>query len=215
MVTPEIIASPPSEKPVPRRSVRIEYLGFQSVGEHREYRLATYGPDAPTEHRFLVANSAFGAGRLRLQDGPDVCFQKLLRAVTAGEPLPAGTITIDEADLTHYREAHTHVAKHRTRTPSANPRPAYVPPPPPRARVAPRPAPVVVVPSGPPPLEEGQRVSHAVFGAGVTTSSEGGHTVVRFDTDGPKTFVTSMVELEVLSAPHTWQTTPRGKNKPR
>ena len=64
-------------------------------------------------------------------------------------------------------------------------------------------------------LEEGQRVSHAVYGAGVTASSTGGHTVVRFDDEGSKTFVTSMVELVVLSAPHTWQTSPRGKNKPR
>jgi hypothetical protein len=48
----------------------------------------------------------------------------------------------------------------------------------------------------------------------VTTSSSGGHTVVRFDQDGLKTFITSMLDVAVLSAPHTWETGPRGNNRP-
>ena len=67
---------------------------------------------------------------------------------------------------------------------------------------------------GSPALEEGQRVSHAVFGAGVTASSSGGRTAVHFDLNGPKTFVTALLKLEVLSAPGTWETGPRGKNRP-
>jgi hypothetical protein len=63
-------------------------------------------------------------------------------------------------------------------------------------------------------LHEGQRVSHTAFGVGVVTSARRGRTIVRFDDDGPRMFVTSMVELEVLSAPHTWETSPRGKNRP-
>ena len=39
-------------------------------------------------------------------------------------------------------------------------------------------------------------------------------TVVSFDGDGPRSFVTSMLEVEVLSAPHTWNTSPRGVNRP-
>jgi len=64
-------------------------------------------------------------------------------------------------------------------------------------------------------LHQGQRVSHTAFGVGVVTSSRRGHTVVCFDEGGPRTFVTSMVELEVLSAPNKWETGPRGKNRPR
>jgi len=48
----------------------------------------------------------------------------------------------------------------------------------------------------------------------VTTASSAGHTAVCFDTGGTKTFVTSLLEVEVLSAPHTWQTNRRGVNRP-
>ena len=65
-----------------------------------------------------------------------------------------------------------------------------------------------------PTLADGQRVNHAVFGMGVTTETTRAHTVVRFDRDGPKRFVTSMLEVEVLSAPHTWETNRRGMNRP-
>jgi hypothetical protein len=47
----------------------------------------------------------------------------------------------------------------------------------------------------------------------VTGATSGGHTVVRFDQDGPKTFVTSLLEVDVLSAPQTWESGPRG-NRP-
>jgi hypothetical protein len=65
-----------------------------------------------------------------------------------------------------------------------------------------------------PVLEEGQRVRHAVFGLGVTTAATSARTVVSFDLDGPRSFVTSMLEVEVLSAPHTWSTGRRGVNSP-
>lgn len=151
-------------------------------------------------------------GRVRLQDGPDVCYRKLLSAV-AGEAPPPVSITIDDVYLASYRETVTPVNKHRSWSPSSPPTPPAVPRRPPRAA----PAPVVAPPVtkvGHPALEEGQRVSHALFGVGVTASSSGGHTVVCFDVDGPKTFVTSLLKLDVLSAPGTWETGPRGINRP-
>jgi hypothetical protein len=201
----------------PGRFVRVEYLGFQNVVEHREFRYSVSGPDGSTEFRLRIVMAAFGDGRVRLQDGPDVCYQKLLRAVAAGETEPV-LITLDDADLVSYREIHTHTPKHRTwtRPPSpANPVASAVAPRPFVRRPAP-PVPVAppVVKDTGPVLEEGQRVSHAVFGVGVTTSSNRGHTVVRFDQDGPMTFVTSMLKVDVLSAPHTWEAGPRGVNRP-
>jgi hypothetical protein len=190
--------------------VRVEYLDFQNVAEHREFRLRVYGPDGWTEFRLRIAMAAFGAGRVRLQDGPDVCYQKLLRAVAAGETASPDVITIDDVDLASYREAHTQVPKHRSWTPSSPPTRAIVPPQQPRTR-SPQP-PVAPLPTNDtgPAFEKGQRVSHAVFGVGVTTSSSGGHTVVRFDQDGPKTFVTSMLKVDVLSAPHVLESGRRG-----
>jgi hypothetical protein len=213
---PTLPSSPPS---VAR--VRVEYLGFRTVDEQREFRLRVYDSARSSEFKFRIALAAFGAARVRLQDGPDVCYQRLLHTVAAGEAaspdaLMRDVITIDEADLVSYREAHTHVPKRRSWTSA----PAETPAAPaplvfPRKARTPRPLPVALVATeATPALAAGQRVSHAVYGVGVTASSSGGHTVVRFDQDGPKTFVTSMLEVEVLSAPHTWETTARGNNRP-
>jgi hypothetical protein len=100
--------------PAPLRSIRIEYLDFQNVGAHREFRLRVHGPDGSTESRFGIPLAAFIAGRVRLQEGPDVCYQKVLRAVAAGEALGPDLIMIDDAELAGYREAHTHVPKHKS-----------------------------------------------------------------------------------------------------
>ena len=205
---PPLVPPPPS----PGGFVRVEYLDFQNVAEHREFRLRVYGPGGSTEFRFRIAIAAFGAGRIRLQDGPDVCYQKLLRAVAAGETVSPGVMTIDDVDLASYREAHTQVPKHKSWTDSSPPTGAIVPPKQPRTPSLQLPAAPLVTNEG--ALEEGQRVRHALFGVGVTTSSSGGHTVVSFDQDGPKRFVTSMLKVDVLSGPHTWETGPRGKNRP-
>jgi hypothetical protein len=218
----------PVPKPtLPRLAVRIEYLDCQTLPEYREYRLAACGPDGPVESRFRIAMAAFDAGRVRIQDGPDVCYQKLLRSVAAGETASSDVVVIDDVELASYRAAHTPVQKHRSWSPSSTPspdssstpsstgKPPYVPHNPPRPR-SPEPPVAASLPSNHAArgLAEGQRVSHSVFGIGVTTGSTGGRTTVHFDEDGSKTFVTSMLELEVLSAPHMWETTPRGKNRP-
>jgi hypothetical protein len=206
---------PHPASPSPRRSARVEYLDFHSVPGFREYRFAVDGPDGQTELRFRIAASAFDAGRVRVQDGPDVCYQKLLRAVVAGETVGPDVVTIADGELDSYHEAHTPVQKHRPRPAALPAKPPFVP----RPRPSPRPAlpPVAVLATNDTEaaLGEGQRVSHATFGVGVVASSSRGHTLVCFDEHGPRTFVTSMVELEVLSAPHTWETGPRGKNRPR
>jgi hypothetical protein len=207
--------SAPFPPPPPTRLVRVEYLDFQEVPDYREYRLVVYRPDGPAECRFRIAIAAFGAGRVRLQEGPDVCYQKLMRSVAVGEAESPDVVTIDDLELASYREAHTPVPKRRSWSPTTPPKAPFVPRPTTKMRT--QEAPVAPPPPDDPgpAFDEGQRVCHAVFGVGVTTSSSGGHTVVRFDEDGPKTFVTSMLKLEVLSAPHTWETGPRGKNRLR
>ena len=208
----EPILSPPAPLPV-RRPVRVEYLDFQNLPDYREYRLSVCGADGPVEFRFRVPISAFGAGGVRLQDGPDLCYQKLLRAVAAGETASTDVVTIGDVELASYREAHTHVPKHRPWSDALPAKPPFVP----RTKPSPRTPvlPVAALATAEAALDEGQRVSHAALGVGVVTSSSGGHTTVRFDADGPKMFVTSMVKLDVLSAPHTWETGPRGKNRLR
>jgi len=211
IVTPLLAASiPPSPPAVP--FVRVEYLDFQNVGEHREFRLRVCRSDGWTELRLRIAIAAFNAAGVRLQDGPDICYQRVLQEIAAGETARRDVITIDAGDLASYRVAHTPVSKHRSWTSSSPTTPATVPRKQPR-EPSPR-LPVAPLVTSEPALAEGQRVSHAIFGVGVTSSSNSGHTVVLFDQGGPKTFVTSMLQVEVLSPPHTWETSPRGKNRP-
>ena len=216
LLPPPVSPPPPSPLLTPGRVVRLEYVDFQDVAEYREFRLRVRTLDGSNDVRVRIPIAAFHTGRLRLQDGPDICYQKLLQAEGASDTASPETITIDEVELARYADGHKSVQKHRSwSSPSpdaavAEPaNPANPAEPPPARRATP------VVSSVPEPvLEGGQRVSHAVFGLGVMRSPSGGRTVVSFDEDGPKTFITSLLEVDLLSAPHTWETTPRGKNRP-
>ena len=199
----------------PHLATRVEYLDYQSQADYREYRLALHSQEGTREARVRIPVTAFAASRVLLQDGPDVCYQRLLRMLSAGEAPSREVIVVDGAELTAYREAHT-PAPRRFATPRS-----------PSKRVPmtrtplPEKHPKLPVAAAPPSVEiarafdEGQRVSHAIFGAGVTMTSSAGRTSVQFDDHGVKSFVTSLLELEVLSAPHAWQAGPRGKNRPR
>jgi hypothetical protein len=206
--------------PPPGHSVRVEYLDFQDVDEHREFRLVVYGLDGSSEVRMRIATAAFDARRVRRQDGPDLCYQKLLRSVADGVTPHADVSTIDDVELLKYRDDHTVVTKRRPHTPESPgtetarpPRPPHHRPSTPRTVSAAVRAEAVVADIEP-ALEEGQRVRHAVFGLGVTTAASGARTVVAFDGDGPRSFVTAMLEVEVLSGPHTWNAKARGVNQP-
>ena len=62
------------------------------------------------------------------------------------------------------------------------------------------------------PLSEGQCLQHSRYGVGVTTLSNPSRTTIDFYEHGTKTFVTEMLEVELLSeAPPR----PRGERKPR
>jgi len=201
------------------RTPRVEYVQFQDLAEHREYRFRVYGAEGSSEIRMRIANAAFAGRSVRRQDGAEVCYRKLLRTVAAAEASYPDVIVIEDEDLLRYRDEHTPVPKRRTPPPKPPSAPAaeerrptvYRSRP---ARVAPLPVPAVVPEDAGPSFGEGQRVNHAIYGAGVTTSSTRDRTVVIFDRDGSKTFVTALLDLEVLSAPHTWETGPRGTNRP-
>jgi hypothetical protein len=204
-----------TQPPSQRQAIRIEYLDYQGEADCREYRLAVHSAEGTAEVRLRIPIAAFAANRVLLQDGPDVCYQRLLRMLSAGEAPSRGAITVDGAELAAYREAHTPPPR-RSVTPKSPPKRAPVtrtPVPEKRAKL-----PVAAAPpadEAEPAFVEGQRVSHARFGAGVTMASSGGRTSVQFDDHGVRTFITSMLELEVLSAPHEWEAGPRGKNRRR
>jgi len=205
---PNVPAAVSPSSPSGARAMRVAYAGFQDVGGHREFRYRVQGPEGTTEQTVRVAIDAF-AGRVRLQDGPDVCYQMLLRALATPEVAVPETITVDDADLARYAEAHTKAPKHRSWSSTSPATPAA-----PREHAA---APVAerqAVPVPMPVPQGGQRVRHAVYGLGVMSAPTGVHTVIHFDEDGPKRFVTAILAVDVLSTPQTWETGPRGKNRP-
>jgi hypothetical protein len=218
LAAPTVLARPTLAQSPPQRlstSTRVEYLDYQSLPDCREYRLAVRGPGGSTESRFRIPIAAFAAKRMLLQDGPDVCYQKLLRTLADGETPSPDAVTIDDAELASYREAHTPAPRRASWRSASRPKPQPVRRAPPvsrsRLRVAAPPATDETTPA----FDQGQRVSHAIFGAGVTMASSGGYTSVQFDDNGLRTFVTSLLSLEVLSAPHTWETGRQGKNRLR
>ena len=215
-----LLPGPGTPRLSPRPELRVEYLDFQDVEDHREYRFRVYGPDGSSERRLRIPKAAFEARLVRVSDGPDLCYQKLVQAIAGGAAESVIT-TIVEVDLSRYRDEHAPTKPRSAGKPRDPATPVAERPQRPHYRPAPPKAVTVQAPAAPlvsrvePILEKGQRVKHAVFGMGVTTAATSARTVVSFDRDGSKSFVTSLLEVEVLSAPHTWETAPRGVNRPR
>jgi hypothetical protein len=97
----------------------VEYVGFRSGADRREYLLRSHlGPEIH-EHTIGIAHAAFVAGRIRFQDGPEVCYLKLMRELEAAEnTTPANSFVITDAELVDYVTAHTVPARRRFVPPS-------------------------------------------------------------------------------------------------
>ena len=209
-------ADPARSQPPQRQSssTRIEYIDCHSASDYREYRLALHTVDGAAEVRFRIAIAAFTSKHVLLQDGPDLCYQRLLRMLAAGEVPGHGVLTIDETELAAYRDAHTPTPR-RSAAPKPAARPASVQ----RARpgearpklpvAAARPA------AAPSPHSTRASVSATPSTEPASRRHRTAHTSVHFDEHGLRTFVTSLLKLEPLSAPHEWETGPRGKNRRR
>ena len=89
---------------------RPQYLGFTVNEKTREYqlRVSRIGEEA-CQFTVAIPHKAFLDNRVRYQDAPEICFLKLQRAIeaTEGEGLPAGHMTVTNAELEEYKIAHT------------------------------------------------------------------------------------------------------------
>jgi hypothetical protein len=97
----------------------VEYLGFTTKGDAREYTLRLK-PPAGEVRDFVVAiaSEAFVARRVRYQDGPDICFLKLQRELAvSGDVMPPPYLSITDAELEEYKLAHA------PKAPTRRPRP--------------------------------------------------------------------------------------------
>ena len=90
-------------------TILVQYVGFESKALVREYTFQVrHAMDEPREFTLTITNEAFCSHRVRYQDAPDVCSQKLQRelAATANNP-PKIHFRITDAELDDYRSAHT------------------------------------------------------------------------------------------------------------
>jgi hypothetical protein len=93
----------------------VEYVGFRTAEGRREYVLRSHLGTEVHEYTVGISLSAFTAGRVRLQDGPEICYLKVLREL---ETLEAGAtraphLTVTDAELADYVTAHTVPARGR------------------------------------------------------------------------------------------------------
>jgi hypothetical protein len=85
----------------------VEYVGFHSTSERREYRLRLHSGPEIREYTVGIALAAFTSGQARYQDGPEISFLKLNRELLLDGMAPAeADYTVSEAELNEYRHAH-------------------------------------------------------------------------------------------------------------
>lgn len=84
----------------------LEYRGFRNAPDRREYVLLARAGPAAREYTLSIANAAFARREALLQDGPDICYQKLLRVLSDTHLGDVAFIAVTEIDLADYRAAH-------------------------------------------------------------------------------------------------------------
>jgi len=87
----------------------IQYVGFDNAVRSRIYAFHVIDSSLETrEFTVKVQAGAFGAGSLRLQDGPGICFERLQRELeTETQELRAEAhLHIGEPDIQEYRARH-------------------------------------------------------------------------------------------------------------
>ncbi len=87
-------------------SIIVQYLGFQAKPLVRKYTFQVRSADAEREFILNIANDAFLTHRLKYQDAPAICSQRLHAELAANANHPAQTeYTITTAELDTFRAA--------------------------------------------------------------------------------------------------------------
>jgi hypothetical protein len=85
-------------------SINVQYLGFQAKPEVRKYMFQVRSADAEREFILNIANDAFLTHRVKYQDAPTICSQRLHAELAANANYPTETeYTITTAELDTYR----------------------------------------------------------------------------------------------------------------
>lgn len=90
-------------------SILMQYMGFESKNEGREYLFQVRcTAEDMREFTLTIADEAFNSRRVRYQDAPSVCSLRLRRELTENASYPSNTnFPITDAEMEDYKLAHT------------------------------------------------------------------------------------------------------------
>jgi hypothetical protein len=87
----------------------IQYVGFNGTAASRVYGFHVIdAPHQPREFSVEIQSEVFGSSKLRLQDGPHICFARLKQGLleeTQGARAQ-GHLNISDQDVRMYLETH-------------------------------------------------------------------------------------------------------------
>ena len=86
----------------------VQYVGFQTKAATREYTFTVHEQSSENiSYTLTILSEAFLSHRVRYQDAPEICSQRLHRELDAhANHPPATNFSITEADLDSYRDSH-------------------------------------------------------------------------------------------------------------
>ncbi|HVO09536.1 MAG TPA: hypothetical protein VMX54_02175 [Vicinamibacteria bacterium] len=117
--------SEPARTPPPAvaapHEIRLEYRGFRNTELRREFLVHARIGGAERDYVVAIAHAAFADRRVSLQDGPDVCFQRLRRELSGGALAELDRLDISDDELVSYRAAQKTVTRRRQRAPAPRP----------------------------------------------------------------------------------------------
>ncbi len=99
----------------PAHEVRLEYRGFRNTELRREFLVRARLGTAERDYVVAIPHAAFADRRVSMQDGPDVCFQRLRRELSAGALEDLDRLDISDDELASYRASQKTVSRKRQR----------------------------------------------------------------------------------------------------
>jgi hypothetical protein len=86
----------------------IQYVGFNVAASSRIYNFDVIGTGETREFTVKVQSDAFRPARLKLQDGPGLCFARLQQELQGEtqESRAEAHLSIGERDIQEYMERH-------------------------------------------------------------------------------------------------------------
>jgi len=94
----------------------VQYVDVRTTVLGREYTLRALGATEPRTFVLLIPEEAFTSRTIRFQDGPDLCFRRLQRELTADpDLLPDGDMILTADEISDYRAGREQPANERRR----------------------------------------------------------------------------------------------------